>query len=98
MILNYTCKAMHADYEYRYFDGYPPVINHKNETQFLLQVAKQVPSIEQVSICEPFMIGEDFGYYMQHVPDHFSLQELKILNGIKHIHTTMHALISMSEQ
>ena len=71
MILNYTCKAMHADYEYRYFDGYPPVINHKNETQFLLQVAKQVPSIEQVSICEPFMIGEDFGYYMQHVPGSF---------------------------
>ena len=70
-ILNYTCKAMHANYEYRYIHGYPPVINHKKETQFLMQVAQQLPAVEQVNICEPFMIGEDFGYYMQHVPGTF---------------------------
>lgn len=70
-LLNYTCKAMHATYEYAYFDGYPPVVNHAHDTQFIAQVAQQIPSVEQVSVCPPFMIGEDFGYYMQHVPGTF---------------------------
>ena len=47
------------------------MINHQEETQFLMQVAQQVPAVEQVKKCEPFMIGEDFGYYMQHVPGTF---------------------------
>ncbi len=77
-LLNYTCKAMHATYEFTYLDGYPPVVNHEQDTQFIAQIAQQIPSVEQVSICPPFMIGEDFGYYMQYVPGTF------FFTGAKH--------------
>lgn len=70
-LLKATCLGMHATYEYAYFDGYPPVINHIEETQFIMQVAEQINAVEKVVVCPPFMIGEDFGYYMQHVPGTF---------------------------
>lgn len=70
-LLNATCQGMHATYEYAYFDGYPPVINHEQDTQFVAQIAEQIALVENVTVCPPFMIGEDFGYYMQHVPGTF---------------------------
>ncbi|MCH7320509.1 amidohydrolase [Solibacillus sp. MA9] len=70
-LLKATCLGMHASYEFDYFDGYPPVINHVQETQYIQNIAGQIPTVEQVTVCPPFMIGEDFGYYMQHVPGTF---------------------------
>ncbi|MEK4629998.1 MAG: M20 family metallopeptidase [Solibacillus sp.] len=70
-LLNATCLGMHATYDFAYFDGYPPVINHDKDTQFVAQIAEQIQSVEKVTVCSPFMIGEDFGYYMQHVPGTF---------------------------
>ncbi|WP_274309057.1 amidohydrolase [Solibacillus daqui] len=70
-LLKATCLGMHASYEFTYFDGYPPVINHVQETQYIQNIAGQIPTVEQVTVCPPFMIGEDFGYYMQHVPGTF---------------------------
>ena len=71
LLVKATCLGMHASYEFAYFDGYPPVINHVAQTQYVQEIAKQVPTVEQVTVCPPFMIGEDFGYYMQHVPGTF---------------------------
>jgi amidohydrolase len=70
-LLKATCLGMHATYEFAYYDGYPPVINHDKDTQFIAQMAEHVQSVEKVTVCPPFMIGEDFGYYMQHVPGTF---------------------------
>ena len=70
-LLKATCLGMHAKYDYAYLDGYPPVINHIEETHFITQVAEQINAVEKVVVCPPFMIGEDFGYYMQHVPGTF---------------------------
>ncbi|ATP38919.1 peptidase M20 [Solibacillus sp. R5-41] len=70
-LLQATCTGMHATYKYEYFDGYPPVINHAEDTQFVAQVAEQIDVVKNVQKCPPFMIGEDFGYYMQHVPGTF---------------------------
>lgn len=71
LLLKATCLGMHADYRFEYFDGYPPVINHVAETQFVAQIASETPGVEKVTVCPPFMIGEDYGYYMQHVPGTF---------------------------
>ncbi len=70
-VLNATCLAFGASYEYRYTRGYPPVYNHQKETEFVAQLASTVPGVEQVITCPPFMIGEDFAYYLEKVPGTF---------------------------
>ncbi|MCK1990285.1 amidohydrolase [Lysinibacillus fusiformis] len=70
-VLNATCLAFGASYEYRYTRGYPPVYNHQKETVFVAQLASTVPGVEQVKTCPPFMVGEDFAYYLEKVPGTF---------------------------
>lgn len=70
-VLNATCLAFGASYEYRYTRGYPPVYNHQKETEFVAQLASTVPGVEQVKTCPPFMVGEDFAYYLEKVPGTF---------------------------
>ncbi|MGR7908225.1 M20 family metallopeptidase [Lysinibacillus capsici] len=70
-VLNATCLAFGASYKYRYTRGYPPVYNHQRETEFLAQLASTVPGVDQVITCPPFMIGEDFAYYLEKVPGTF---------------------------
>ncbi len=70
-VLKATCLAFGASYEYRYTRGYPPVYNHVNETDFVAQLALDVPGVENVITCPPFMIGEDFAYYLEKVPGTF---------------------------
>ncbi|WP_025115436.1 amidohydrolase [Lysinibacillus fusiformis] len=70
-VLNATCLAFGASYEYRYTRGYPPVYNHQKETEFVAQLASTVPGVESVKTCPPFMVGEDFAYYLEKVPGTF---------------------------
>ena len=76
-LLRATTYGMNADYEFNYADGYPPVINHALDTQFVAEIAKEVPGVEQVITCSPFMIAEDFSYYLQHVPGTFFITGAK---------------------
>lgn len=70
-ILKATCQTFGASYDYHYTRGYPPVYNHVEETAFIAQLANDVPGVENVITCPPFMIGEDFGYYLEKVPGTF---------------------------
>lgn len=70
-VLNATCLAFGASYEYRYSRGYPPVYNHQKETDFVTELASTVPGVAQVRTCPPFMVGEDFAYYLEKVPGTF---------------------------
>lgn len=70
-VLEGTCLSANADYTYSYGRGYPAVINHDQETQFLAKIAESVPGVENVRECEPMMGGEDFAYYLQHVKGTF---------------------------
>ena len=71
LLLKSVCLSMGASYTYNYYRGYPPVENHANETNFIAEIARTIPTVENVITCPPFMIGEDFAYYMQHVPGTF---------------------------
>ncbi|WP_132744167.1 M20 family metallopeptidase [Scopulibacillus darangshiensis] len=62
-----TCLVSGADYSYEYTRGYPPTVNHQEETEFVAELAKSVPGVASVEECEPIMGGEDFAYYLQHV-------------------------------
>ena len=59
--------ATDAEYEYEFIRGYPAVVNHEEETQFLMEAAKSVPDVKLCRVCEPIMGGEDFAYYLNHV-------------------------------
>ncbi|RDI47864.1 M20 family metallopeptidase [Falsibacillus pallidus] len=66
-----VCDMWGASYEYNFDRGYPAVVNHHEETEFLKDCARNVPEILQVEEAEPEMGGEDFAYYLQHVKGSF---------------------------
>ncbi|MFJ8066483.1 M20 family metallopeptidase [Psychrobacillus sp. NPDC096426] len=70
-VIEGTCLAADCTYTFEYTRGYPPVINHKEETEFLAKIARDVPGVEIVKESELLMIGEDFGYYMEEIPGTF---------------------------
>nr|WP_052002132.1 M20 family metallopeptidase [Halalkalibacter wakoensis] len=70
-ITNGICLAMGADYELDYKKGYPAVVNDVTETEQFIDAAIQVQDDVIVHQMEPVMGGEDFAYYLQHVPGTF---------------------------
>ncbi|MDF1507342.1 M20 family metallopeptidase [Robertmurraya sp. DFI.2.37] len=70
-IVKGTCLAANCDYSYEYDRGYPAVVNHAEETDFLVDCVKNVPSVQAVEEAELQMGGEDFAYYLQHVKGTF---------------------------
>lgn len=77
LLLKSICEGSHATYEYKFTRGYPPVVNHKKETQFLADTACQIPEVKSVSECAPLMVGEDFAYYLEKVPGTFFITGAK---------------------
>lgn len=71
MVVKGTCMMNDADYQYDFFRGYPAVVNHEEETNFLIDVASRVPGVHEVEESPLQMGGEDFSYYLQHVKGTF---------------------------
>ncbi|MFC4797850.1 M20 family metallopeptidase [Neobacillus sp. GCM10023253] len=70
-IVHGTCYMSGSTYDYKYFRGYPPVVNHAKETEFLAACAHLAAEVKIVEETEPDMGGEDFAYYLQKVPGTF---------------------------
>ncbi|MFD1707336.1 M20 family metallopeptidase [Siminovitchia sediminis] len=70
-VIKGTCLANGCDYEFTYHRGYPAVVNHQNETEFLAKKAAEVQGVDHVEELELQMGGEDFAYYLQHVKGTF---------------------------
>ncbi|MET3729570.1 amidohydrolase [Fictibacillus halophilus] len=66
-----TCLASDASYEYVFKRGYPAVVNHKEDTEFVVDVARKVPGVVELEEIEPQMGGEDYAYYLERVPGTF---------------------------
>lgn len=66
-----ACAANGASYTYKYERGYDAVWNHPNETQHLVEAAKEIVGEVNVKEMPPLMGGEDFAYYLQQVPGTF---------------------------
>src|SRR5699024_11149065 len=54
-------------FEFNYDRGYPVLINHKEETEFVMNVAETIPEVRRIKETEPIMGGEDYSYYLQEV-------------------------------
>lgn len=66
-----TCVAADCEYAYEYNRGYPAVVNHEEETDFLIDCANSISSVNTIEESELQMGGEDFAYYLQHVKGTF---------------------------
>ncbi|KAB7708261.1 amidohydrolase [Bacillus aerolatus] len=72
-LLRTLCEGTGATYVYQYIKGYPPVVNHADETNFVQACAEEVLGVSSCFVTEPLMVGEDFSYYLQQVPGTFFL-------------------------
>ncbi|MCL6572818.1 MAG: amidohydrolase [Bacillus sp. (in: Bacteria)] len=70
-IIHGTCHMSGSTYDFRYERGYPAVVNHLNETEFLIVCAQDIKEVLTIEETEPHMGGEDFAYYLQKVPGTF---------------------------
>ncbi|MEK3887519.1 amidohydrolase [Bacillus sp. FSL K6-3431] len=66
-----TCIAADCAFDYKYVRGYPAVVNHEAETNFLAECAKDIPENIEIKQKVPEMAAEDFAYYLQHVKGTF---------------------------
>ncbi|MDE4084112.1 amidohydrolase [Planococcus maritimus] len=66
-----TAIATNSVIDFKFHRGYPPVVTHEKETEFLRDLAEDVPGVTEVFNCPPQMGGEDFAYYLEEIPGTF---------------------------
>lgn len=86
-IIKGVCVANEASYTLNYEKGYPPLVNHAEEAELVLQASKNVPEITTREEVIPVMGGEDFGYYLLEKPGtYFFTGAQKVGNEYPHHH------------
>ncbi|WP_371320139.1 amidohydrolase [Chengkuizengella axinellae] len=60
-----------AEIELDYINVYPPVVNHKNETNRFIKMKESEIVHAEISTSPLIMAGEDFSYYLKKVPGCF---------------------------
>lgn len=70
-IIEGTCQSYQASFSFSYDKGYPPVINHPNEANVVIDAANQVKEVTKAELIQPSMTGEDFAYYLIEKPGSF---------------------------
>ena len=70
-IIKDTCLAFGAEGKLVYERGYPALVNHATEVDFLLDVVKKTLGGDRAVEFDPIMGGEDFAYFLQKVPGAF---------------------------
>ncbi len=67
-----TALASDVDIDFQFKRMYPPLVNHRRETQFASDVLRSVVGAENVDAeVSPQTPSEDFAFYMQHRPGCF---------------------------
>ncbi|GAB3792145.1 M20 metallopeptidase family protein [Virgibacillus kimchii] len=67
-ILQGVTAANDATYTFDYFKGYPPLVNHKEEAELVLEASSNIKEVKETKEVKPVMGGEDFAYYMMEKP------------------------------
>jgi len=70
-IIENTCRAFGASAEFRYQEGYPPLINDARMAEFVLETAREALGGDRIKAIDPVMGGEDFAYFLRKVPGAF---------------------------
>jgi amidohydrolase len=70
-IVRHTCEMFGCEYQLRYFEGYPPVVNDPTEAARVLRIISDLLPESTSGLCDPIMAGEDFSYYLEQKPGCF---------------------------
>ena len=70
-IVSHTAEALGTTAAIDYQFGYPPVVNSRESVAFLRPILQRAVGEDNVVEPEISMGGEDFAYYLQHVPGAF---------------------------
>ncbi|MFD1037670.1 M20 family metallopeptidase [Virgibacillus byunsanensis] len=62
-IIKGVCVTNDASYTFDYVKGYPPLVNHEQEAELVLEASKNIDEIHTAEEVVPVMGGEDFTYY-----------------------------------
>ena len=85
-VVDGTALANDCTIDFEYVRGYPAVVNHAAETEFLKTVAEGILERRLVVESTPQMGGEDFAYYLEKVPGTFFFTGAKPENPYPHHH------------
>ncbi|MBD3414274.1 MAG: amidohydrolase [Candidatus Aminicenantes bacterium] len=66
-----TCKAFGAFANCRYKKGFPPLVNHHDMVDLVLETSEKILGKDKRKEISPVMGGEDFAYYVQKIPGAF---------------------------
>ncbi|MGP7817833.1 M20 family metallopeptidase [Niallia sp. 01092] len=69
-VIKGTCYTANSTYTFQYEKGYPAVVNHPSETQYLAECAAAISGVDALE-CDPDLTGEDFSYYLNHIKGTF---------------------------
>lgn len=89
-----TGKMFGAECRVEYNRGYPPVVNHESEVSRFFRVCGERFGKEHILETAPMMIGEDFAYYLQHIPGCF----IFVGAGREEAHPHHHPRFDMEEE
>ena len=64
-IVRGVCQSMGADYELKYTQGYPPLLNDESMAEVVSRCAGDVVGKKRVIEPEPTMGGEDMAFYLE---------------------------------
>lgn len=67
-IVNGLCVGNTCSHELSYEKGYPPVVNHAEEAELILEFDEQIKDVRETREVKPTMGGEDFAYYLLDKP------------------------------
>jgi hippurate hydrolase len=70
-VVDGVARMTGARIDLSYVPGYPVVVNHAPQTDFAIQVAKEVAGDANVQEMPPLMGGEDFAFMLQQRPGAF---------------------------
>jgi amidohydrolase len=68
-----TARLFGATVEFKYSDGYVPVVNDEASVELVLKVAAAEFGADKARTIRPVMGGEDFAFYLQKVPGAFAM-------------------------
>jgi amidohydrolase len=66
-----TCKAFGAFADCRYKKGFPPLVNHEDMVDLVLDASEKILGKDKQKDISPVMGGEDFAHYLQKIPGAF---------------------------
>ncbi|WP_044476829.1 M20 family metallopeptidase [Oceanobacillus massiliensis] len=70
-IIKGICISNDAAYTFDYIKGYPPLVNHPEDAEIVLEACNDIVEIHTAEEALPVMGGEDFAYYTMEKPGAF---------------------------